>query len=921
MRTNCFVTKVLLFFMLAFMGVSTQAQCPDVVRGPYLEPGSGGQPSASITIRWRTEIGSAMKLCYRNLGATSSSYQCETVYSTEEDIYQPLTEDGDGFEYSICTVSDYSKTISVNSPQEYEIRCTNGFTKERGEIYPSLPKGQSLTTPLNIWVIGDGGVENPGEVLNAFKNYTPTSEIDALMLLGDNSYSMAEDPSSFTACSTRYNCDSYCGDDGSDYAYQNTVFNRFENELKNTIVWPAIGNHEVDYGMANSNVHEFFEMFSYVDANKGYYSYDYGNVHFVCLNSEINDGVFDEEVNDMATWLTNDLQASTNADWTIVYFHHPIYSAGSKEKRNTLLTDMESDMEAMITHVAPILDQFEVDLVLSGHNHHYERSFLIDGHYNVNDSSLPTFNPNNANMLLDDGCNGCLATYNPNSFSPDIFNSNFTKTDKGTVYVVLGSSGKLGSSASSQVFFNHPMMRPFEPAGTSHSTNDGRGLLKKGTMKLSIDDNTLTATFVSPDSNNSNSYQILDEFTITKNSATNITTDLRIGNMGISPSTTVRNGDYIKMSCRQYVSGATAPLSARVGFYLSDDKILNINEDMYLGKSISNFSNSPSNEYEAHFKTVKSTWGTGVKYILYKADYNNQIPETNENNNVQYLQINVNVDNCTETFEKQVSHSYYDAEERVSDGYMNRSSSDLEFGRDYSTEQKIGLRFSGVNIPSGATICDAKIEFIAEGASDDNFTVQIKGQVGANMNGFYNSNYDISNRPKTDANIDWNFGNNVWSNNEVVETPNLASIVQEIVDNNQWNSGNNMFFFFENENGIGTRRVYSYNDHYSKAARLIVTYDINGKTITLDEKATEEPSLFPNPIHEGSVLNINLNNSMMENPVKVTIYDCVGKLIFNQTFQEHQQQIAISEEKLKTGIYLVKIQSGNSEKIEKLLVL
>ncbi|MFO7900648.1 MAG: metallophosphoesterase family protein [Planctomycetota bacterium] len=87
-----------------------------------------------------------------------------------------------------------------------------------------------------------------------------------------------------------------------------------------------------------------------------YYSFDYANAHFVCLDSCLGP----EEHDAMLAWCAEDLAAS-NADWKIAFYHHPSYDVGSHRSRfgrDDLL---------------PILRANGVDLVLCGHSHTYQR--------------------------------------------------------------------------------------------------------------------------------------------------------------------------------------------------------------------------------------------------------------------------------------------------------------------------------------------------------------------------------------------------------------------------------------------------------------------------------------------------------------------------------------------------------------------
>src|SRR4051812_40731882 len=102
---------------------------------------------------------------------------------------------------------------------------------------------------------------------------------------------------------------------------------------------------------------------------EAYYWFDYGNSHFVCLDSEETSRATNGA---MATWLAQDLQSNTK-DWLVAFFHHPPYSKGC--------SDTETNLIEMRTNFVPILESHGVDIVLSGHSHSYERSRFIDGHH------------------------------------------------------------------------------------------------------------------------------------------------------------------------------------------------------------------------------------------------------------------------------------------------------------------------------------------------------------------------------------------------------------------------------------------------------------------------------------------------------------------------------------------------------------
>lgn len=121
---------------------------------------------------------------------------------------------------------------------------------------------------------------------------------------------------------------------------------------------PTIGNHEY----STKNAAGYFSYFGSRagEAGKGWYSFNIGSWHLIALNSNCSRiGGCDENSEEMQ-WLRNDLAANTKT-CTIAYFHHPVFSSG-----------MHGQTKAML----PIwreLAQHNVDLVLSGHDHDYER--------------------------------------------------------------------------------------------------------------------------------------------------------------------------------------------------------------------------------------------------------------------------------------------------------------------------------------------------------------------------------------------------------------------------------------------------------------------------------------------------------------------------------------------------------------------
>ncbi|MEE9616157.1 MAG: metallophosphoesterase family protein [Anaerolineae bacterium] len=117
-------------------------------------------------------------------------------------------------------------------------------------------------------------------------------------------------------------------------------------------LFPALGNHEVNHS-------RYFDLF-YLPGNERWYTFDYGNARFVCLQV---DGIADfGPGSEQHTWLEETLAANTQP-WLFVYFHIPPYSS------------VQDNFEHYVRQtLTPLFERYGVDVVFNGHRHNYERS-------------------------------------------------------------------------------------------------------------------------------------------------------------------------------------------------------------------------------------------------------------------------------------------------------------------------------------------------------------------------------------------------------------------------------------------------------------------------------------------------------------------------------------------------------------------
>lgn len=185
-----------------------------------------------------------------------------------------------------------------------------------------------------------------------------------------------------------------------------------------------------------------------------------------------------------------------------------------------------------------------------------------------------------------------------------------------------------------------------------------------------------------------------------------------------------------------------------------------------------------------------------------------------------------------------VSGSSDDAEERANNS-VSLTSSDLELGEDGTTDQICGMRFQGINIPQGAVINSAYIEFYADGNHSDVLSVDIYGEDTTSANAFSATSNNLSNRNPTFAKIHWDNIEN-WTDNNLYQTPDISAIIQEIVNRQDWAALNDLVIFIEMDGSSGTRRAESYNGNSSVAPLIVIDYDLpSASTFIYDNTQSE----------------------------------------------------------------------------------
>ena len=425
------------------VSVTAVSGAGSLTRGPYLQKAAPTQ----ITIRWRNTLYDMGRVRY---GASAGN-----LNQSADETAAPAAP----FNHVVTLTG-----LTPNTTYYYSVGSASDTLAGGADYTFTTPPTAGTVINARIWVLGDAGTATTSQtaVRDAFYTWTGTRTPNLVLQLGDNAYNS-----------------------GLDAEFQAGMFDIYPTMLRKTPFWSCLGNHETAQATAYVDTYPYFDIYTLPTAGEcggvasgteHYYSFNYGNIHFVCLDSmtasrntiEVNgsDGP-------MAAWLRTDL-ASTTATWIVCFFHHPPYTHGSHN------SDTETELVQMRSNFLPILEAGGVDLVLAGHSHTYERSYLLDGHYGVSSTFTEAMKKN-----AGDGRPAGNGSYlKPLTGPRDHF---------GAVYAVAGSAGQISSVAS------HP----------AHFIS----LSNLGSLVLDVNGTRLDATFLRENSS------IPDTFTIIKQGA------------------------------------------------------------------------------------------------------------------------------------------------------------------------------------------------------------------------------------------------------------------------------------------------------------------------------------------------------------------------------------------------------------------
>ena len=319
-----------------------------------------------------------------------------------------------------------------------------------------------------------------------------------------------------------------------------------------------------------------------------------------------------------------------------------------------------------------------------------------------------------------------------------------------------------------------------------------------------------------------------------------------------------------------------------------------------------------------------------------------------------------------------ISNGSDDVEEDKN-GKIYDDSSDLELVYDSynnSSYQTIGLRFRNVNLPKNATITSAYIQFTADESHSNNADLEISLHNSTNSPVFTDTN-NVSGRSTFSSKVTWQPSG--WSSGQTgtaQRTPSLKNMVQSLVNQSGWTSGNSASFIIK---GRGTsltstsakRVADSYEGGSNKAPRLIVAYTTDenggatpstdicngiaewqsgvnytvGSFVTYNGNLFERTSggwnfigacgttaaknptgfypplttvdveIFPNPFSDK--IKITVGNIYFEKPLHLQLFNTNGKQVYEEFFSVNTSvEKIISPNITASGIYILTVKQG-----------
>lgn len=309
-------------------GSGTGGTTITLVRGPYLQQIGAAQ----AIVVWATRQPGSASVEYRAGAGPLAVAQATSTYRSSSATGLP-----DYYQHEAVLTG-----LAANTLYQYDLRVA-GADPTPGVVDEFRTAPPTGTGTIRFVAFGDSGTGSSAQA--AIAGRLDAETFDFALHTGDVVYSS-----------------------GTYAQFESFFFPYYSAWLRRKAIFPSIGNHDDRTGSATP----YRTLFvlprdgatpTYPNNGERFYSFDYGPVHVICLDTEAAFLTLARRQEQIA-WLTDDLQASQDRPWRVVYFHRPPYSSGAEHGSDLTVRQV----------FGPLFEQYNVQLVLNGHEHTYERS-------------------------------------------------------------------------------------------------------------------------------------------------------------------------------------------------------------------------------------------------------------------------------------------------------------------------------------------------------------------------------------------------------------------------------------------------------------------------------------------------------------------------------------------------------------------
>ena len=331
-----------LFFLNSLCGIfGLHAQ--DLERGPYLQLGARSQ----MTVVWDTD----------------SNASGVVEYGTTAALGMSASQSGGNSKVHVVKLTG----LSTNTLYHYRVKSGGNVLADNLTFRTFPSKNSDGPFLLAVWGDCGTGETEQAEVADRIEIVDP----DLCLLTGDIVYRNGEAEN-----------------------FDPKYFEPYDDLLSTRNLYPSLGNHDVGTDNGQPYLDAFYLPKNNPQNTERYYSFDYGNIHVIALDTTQSFDVGSDQYN----WLEEDL-ATMGGFWTFVFHHHTPYT--------TSTTHADSPEGAAIrVQLIPLFDLYGVDLDLAGHTHGYERTFPAFADAVVSSGQDPDYNDPGGTLYITTGGGG-----------------------------------------------------------------------------------------------------------------------------------------------------------------------------------------------------------------------------------------------------------------------------------------------------------------------------------------------------------------------------------------------------------------------------------------------------------------------------------------------------------------------------------